>query len=71
MNFRLLTEYYSFLYIKAELANSIRQALEFPSPYGVLFILILKPSETFNARRLASLFPSPYGVLFILISLLY
>ena len=38
---------------------------EFPSPYGVLFILIRK--EKGYKLHIAYKFPSPYGVLFILI----
>ena len=38
--FRLLTELYSFLYyVFIKLHNG--QVFEFPSPYGVIFILIL------------------------------
>ena len=37
---------------------------EFPSPYGVLFILILKPYTIIG--EYGTVFPSPYGVLFIL-----
>ena len=40
MSFRLLTEYHSFLFL--ELYNNLfRVKTEFPSPYGVSFILIL------------------------------
>ena len=40
-------------------------SIEFPSPYGVLFILIGKTTFAEKLQYLAP-FPSPYGVLFIL-----
>ena len=41
---------------------------EFPSPYGVLFILIGNYFRTYKEAEEVLKFPSPYGVLFILIS---
>ena len=38
-SFRLLTEYYSFLYI-SKFTDEDGEVFLFPSPYGVLFILI-------------------------------
>ena len=40
--------------------------IEFPSPYGVLFILIKESFKCLQCKRTLG-FPSPYGVLFILI----
>ena len=37
---------------------------EFPSPYGVIFILI---KSGYSAGSFDAEFPSPYGVIFILI----
>ena len=61
--FRLLTEYHSFL---SGLAGTFNVIGEFPSPYGVSFILILKHIKFDNDNKIAE-FPSPYGVSFILI----
>ena len=40
LSFRLLTEYYSFLCFDNKQIISGSDYIEFPSPYGVLFILI-------------------------------
>ena len=40
LSFRLLTEYYSFLLNGEIKAIEIENLCKFPSPYGVLFILI-------------------------------
>ena len=62
--FRLLTEYRSFLLDNDDEYNSAKTK-EFPSPYGVSFILIiLLSSDVFSS---SVKFPSPYGVSFILI----
>ena len=42
---------------------------KFPSPYGVLFILIRLAKKLRDLHLLMRKFPSPYGVLFILIIL--
>ena len=47
-SFRLLTEYRSFLFLSLALSN-IEDAITFPSPYGVSFILI----EANNTKQLA------------------
>ena len=39
----------------------------FPSPYGVLFILINLDSDNRFVKKMTYGFPSPYGVSFILI----
>ena len=39
--FRLLAEYYSFLFLASGNKESAKVYEEFPSPCGVLFILIL------------------------------
>ena len=44
LSFRLLTEYYSFLLLK-DLAREVYYYGGFPSPYGVLFILIIWTTE--------------------------
>ena len=44
--FRLLTEYYSFLSLKENVLKIT--AIKFPSPYGVLFILICSMSEQYT-----------------------
>ena len=61
--FRLLTELYSFLSILRHDYNNGFVSM-FPSPYGVIFILILSP--TIICLFVYSQFPSPYGVIFIL-----
>ena len=65
MGFRLLTEYYSFLFDTIEyIANDYKK---FPSPYGVLFILIddiakfCKEKNTLVSVSLRSIIHS-YGV---------
>ena len=40
ISFRLLTEYHSFLLKKSRVTIGNKAILEFPSPYGVSFILI-------------------------------
>ena len=60
--FRLLTEYHSFLLEK--LVERLWGMLQFPSPYGVSFILITRVSK--RNMLLFRRFPSPYGVSFIL-----
>ena len=62
--FRLLMELYSFL-LRDENTLLRKSAREFPSPYGVIFILthILKKQL---CKIKMNLFPSPYGVIFIL-----
>ena len=64
-SFRLLTEYYSF-FLYLDISYNFRSLGLFPSPYGVLFILIGEwiSSDVDEYER----FPSPYGVLFILIN---
>ena len=63
--FRLLTEYYSFLYWnKKQTLLNFRE--EFPSPCGVLFILIRIRKRVSELERKLE-FPSPCGVSFILI----
>ena len=42
LGFRLLTEYYSFLYGKTLKLNRREKVRTFPSPYGVSLILIDK-----------------------------
>ena len=62
--FRLLAEYHSFLFLgEGELYKKFSK--EFPSPYGVSFILIQLNLK--NATSEIEMFPSPYGVSFILI----
>ena len=57
-------EYYSFLFRVSKWKTQYACG-RFPSPYGVLFILIIpsSPIKWFLFLK----FPSPYGVLFILI----
>ena len=40
-SFRLLTELYSFLHQEADILMQEEDIIEFPSPYGVSFILII------------------------------
>ena len=61
-SFRLLTELYSFLLDEDRHYYNARQK-EFPSPYGVSFILIL---EVLIMKMEKVMFPSPYRVIFIL-----
>ena len=63
MGFRLLTEYHSFLYGVTSAVNLV-EAVKFPSPYGVSFILMCRYSRLYLWYIM--LFPSPYGVSFIL-----
>ena len=66
--FRLLAEYHSFLFLgEGELYKKFSK--EFPSPYGVSFILIQLNLK--NATSEIEMFPSPYGVSFILIKDIY
>ena len=62
-SFRLLMELYSFL-LACFLSFAPETILRFPSPYGVIFILIKKLRRV---RCTIYQFPSPYGVIFILI----
>ena len=55
-------EYHSFLYF--HVVDYCDYFDEFPSPYGVSFILIIKGAMK---RYEKNEFPSPYGVSFILI----
>ena len=64
-SFRLLTEYHSFLFIIDEGEHLKANVIEFPSPYGVSFILILKHRIVWEQHH--KKFPSPCGVSFILI----
>ena len=64
IRFRLLAEYHSFLFLgEGELYKKFSK--EFPSPYGVSFILIEEMANRY-ANEINS-FPSPYVVSFILI----
>ena len=58
-------EYHSFLYIINN-CDSLEAIEEFPSPYGVSFILIWKEIKEL-VKEMNVEFPSPYGVIFILI----
>ena len=64
-SFRLLTELYSFLYLNLIMFPTLHQIIKFPSPYGVIFILIITNKHSINLYHHE--FPSPYGVIFILI----
>ena len=64
-SFRLLTEYHSFLYDVVAVNHNLG-VIEFPSPYGVSFILITFKNTTIIKNAVIE-FPSPYGVSFILI----
>ena len=57
---------HSYIQDKNE-ALKIARINEFPSPYGVLFILIYDITDHYWFSMTDSKFPSPYGVLFILI----
>ena len=59
-------EYHSFLFKVCDLYKRLYE--EFPSPYGVLFIL-MENSDVVLVGISREKFPSPYGVSFILISL--
>ena len=63
IDFRLLTEYHSFLLEKMKMWRC-KKCGGFPSPYGVSFILMQEP-KNFVLRYIHT-FPSPYGVSFIL-----
>ena len=43
------------------------EELKFPSPYGIIFILIFM-AKKLTAGNLLGAFPSPYGVSFILMN---
>ena len=58
-------EYHSFLLEKL-INNYATEKQKFPSPYGVLFIL-MNSNFLFQDLRFGKGFPSPYGVSFILI----
>ena len=52
MSFRLLTEYHSFLCVKNIKVMEELGKSQFPSPYGVLFILI--KSTFINKRKITN-----------------
>ncbi|EFG29099.1 hypothetical protein HMPREF0400_00663 [Fusobacterium periodonticum 1_1_41FAA] len=60
-------ELYSFLPVNVLVGMSAEVIKEFPSPYGVSFILI-RYFQVFLGLK-GEVFPSPYGVSFILILL--
>ena len=65
--FRLLAEYYSFLFLASGNKESAKVYEEFPSPCGVLFILII--IQLMELWEGENDFLSPCGVSFILIEL--
>ena len=58
-------ELYSFLSYALMEFNDMQKTAKFPSPYGVIFILIFETLHCIHNLNLQ--FPSPYGVIFILI----
>ena len=67
LSFRLLAEYYSFLWTNKYSLSTEDDILKFPSPYGVSFILIYMENFTALQQEEFIKFPSPYRVSFILI----
>ena len=65
-SFRLLMELYSFLLAITAAVLKLSKEGEFPSPYGVIFILIFMLIMN-GMEKMFGEFPSPYGVIFILI----